>query len=369
MERKIESRQITSIISMFMIAQLLGLLLTIVSYSPFASYAAQASMQQTGAVSSIVSFIMNVAVVVVIIVFVLLILNFRRGDVLYRLLEAYIILLGSFFLFLILLGDFLPASDIAEIAVASGILALLVLLFKQKTNRFRNLVTMITVIGVGVFFGVSLGISVGFIWLYLFFAAFAVYDYLAVFVLKFMIPFAREASSRNLAFLIGSSDVELIPLHELSLKDRAEYRKEKKKLGLKSIKDPAVKRLIQEGNVPAVSSIMLGNGDIMLPMMLTVGVYALYGSLFVCLIMVLGAVAGLYVTMLLLKRYNVGLPAIPPLFTFMSIALFIAFLIKGIGSSSILLLFIFAAAISIGAMLITLKRMRTSMQNLSSRKA
>ncbi len=341
---------------LFLIAQLGGLLLVMVSYSPTVTYVASTGTQQGNFLSTLVWLIINIVLAVIVI---LLILRFYRGDIFYKLLEAYIILFGSFFLFLIIIGDLFSSAGILDTAIVSGILSVALLIFKQRTKRFRNIITLITSIGAGVFLGISAGLSMGFLLLYLFFAAFAVYDYVAVFVLKFMIPLAKEASSRNLAFLIGSSDVEIIPVDMLNRKERAEYRK----LKLNEIKDPAVKRLVKAGNMPALSSVMLGNGDIMLPLMLNVGAYVIYGNVFLSLSIAIGAAAGLYMTMLLLKRYKVGLPAIPPLFTAISIALFIAFAIVRLGPLLLMALFLFAAVASIAMMLITLERHKRAPQS------
>lgn len=279
----------------------------------------------------------------------MLILRYYRGDLFFKLLEAYIIIFGCFFLFFVLINDIFPSINAVLLSGISLVLALAVFAYKKKTNKMRNVITLMTSIGAGVFIGVSIGLSFGFLLLYLLIGVFAIYDYIAVFVLKFMIPLAKEASNRNLAFMIGSSDLELTPgARKANLKE----------VDLSKITDPKVKSLIKQGNVPVVSSIMLGNGDIILPLTLTVGSYAIYGNLFLSTMIIMGSIVGLMVTILLLRKYRVGLPAIPPLFAFISIALVIVFSLSEPFNPLMVAIFAAASVLSIAAMLITLQKVR-----------
>lgn len=338
------------ILSLFLIAQFSGLLLTVLSVSPNYISIANTNNQSTNPVTFLFWLVINIIVVVMVI---MLILRYYRGDMFFKLLEAYIILFGSFFLFFIIIGDILPNLSIIPLSIAALVLSLALLAYKRKTNKMRNVITMITCIGAGIFIGISLGASFGFLVIYLFLGFFAVYDYVAVFVLKFMVPFAKEAVNRNLAFMIGSSDIELLPVEKIS----KQQTKENKEL-MEKVKDPRIKSLIKQGNTPVISSIMLGNGDIILPMTLAVGAYALYGNVFLSLMIILGATLGLLVTMSLLKRYKVGLPAIPPLFSFISLFLVIFTLITKPLNYIYLAIYATASILSILAMLVTLRKIR-----------
>lgn len=336
-----------SIVSLFLIAQFGGLLLVMYSYTPSYIYASIVSSGiGPNPVTILLGFLINLVIAVLII---MLILRYYHGNMFFTLLEAYIIIFGSFFLFFIITGDLLPKAGFLEVALIAFAVSFLILYVKNRTKRFRNEITLISSVGAGVFIGLNVG---GFLLLYLIVAAFAVYDYIAVFVLKFMLPFAKEAVNRNLAFMIGSSEVEMIPREELSKKEVAEF----KKIEVQKIQDPTVKSLVQKGNMPAVSSVMLGNGDIMLPLMLTIGSYITYLNPFISVMIVIGSAAGLIATLTLLRKYKIGLPAIPPLFSFISLALFIAFLIAKPFQPLLVILFLSGAVLSLATMLFTLRK-------------
>ncbi len=350
MERRIGSRPILYVITLFLIAQFAGLLLAVVSLVPSYTYITSTATQNSNPVSFIFWLIINIVVFILII---MLILRYYRGDLFFKLLEAYVIVFGSFFLFLILISDIFPSVGIVPISLASLLLAIGLFLYKNKTNKFRNVITLMTTIGAGIFIGISIGISFGFLVLYLLLGLFAIYDYLAVFVFKFMIPLAKEASNRNLAFMIGSSDIELLP------KGRSARPKIKKE-ELSKISNAKIRHLISEGNMPVVSSVMLGNGDIMLPLTLVVGSYAVYANVFLSSMIIVGSVFGLMATILLLRKYRVGLPAIPPLFAFISIALVIVFILSRPLDYFLISVFAIASLLSLVSMLFTLRKMKGS---------
>jgi hypothetical protein len=140
-----------------------------------------------------------------------------------------------------------------------------------------------------------------------------------------MVTMAREISSRNLAFLIGSSDVEAVPTGYLTKRDVRDFRRETKG---EKIKDPMLKRLVKEGIVPVISQVQLGSGDLALPLMVAVSAYISFLSYFAAVMVIVGAACGMVFTMYLLKRYKVALPAIPPLFAFICLFLGILFAIN-----------------------------------------
>ena len=113
---------------------------------------------------------------------------------------------------------------------------------------------------------------------------------------------------------------------------------------------------MEKSGTPVVSSIMLGNGDIMLPMTLAVGSYILFGNAFLSLMIICGAGTGLIFTVSLLRKYKVGLPAIPPLFAFISIFLAIAFLLSNPANINSAEITGGAALISLLVMYVTLRK-------------
>ena len=344
MERKIGTRQIIFILSLFLIAQFIGLLLVIPSYSPSYSYANNAVPQQGGSVSFFFWFIIDIIIIILVL---MLVLRYYKGNMFFRLLEAYIIIFGSFFFFMTLINDILPAIAIFPLSAISLFISLALLAYKIKFNKMRNLITLITSIGAGIFIGANIGIGFGFLTLYLLIGLFAVYDYLAVFVLKFMIPFAQEASKRNLAFMIGSTDLELSP---------SKSKKRMKKEDLEKIQNPEMRYIAERSGTPSISAIMLGNGDIMLPMTLAVGSYMISGNLFISMMIITGAGAGLIFTIFLLRKYKIGLPAIPPLFAFMSAFLSLAFLISKPRDPSLSILTGIVALVSLLVIFVTLRK-------------
>ena len=94
-------------------------------------------------------------------------------------------------------------------------------------------------------------------------------------------------------------------------------------------KDPVFQKLMGEGKLPIVSQIQLGTGDLVLPLALAVSAYTASMGIFTAIVIVCGAVVGLVFTMYFLKKYNRPLPAIPPLFSFICIALGAEFALNG----------------------------------------
>lgn len=346
MERKIGSRQILYILSLFLIAQIIGLLLTVIAPTSSFVYLSATSTPNANPVSFVFWLAINIVVIALII---MLILRYFKGELFFKLLEAYIILFGSFFLFFVLINDLSTTINITFLSLISLLLAIAVFAYKKRTNKLRNIITLITSIGAGIFIGTNIAQSFGFLLLYLLIGIFAVYDYIAVFVLKFMIPFAKRAAEGNYPFMIGSSDLELSPHSGKSVLKETELSK---------ITSPKVKQLIKSGNVPVVSSIMLGNGDIILPMTLTVGSYVIYENIFLSMMIVAGSAIGLLATVFLLKKYRVGLPAIPPLFAFISLALMIVFLIAKPFEPLTVAIFAVASILSFTAMIFTLMKIK-----------
>ncbi len=310
------------------------------------------SAPQPSSASFIIIFVVEIIAVAAVLFGVK---NFYTGKNFYRMLEAYIILFGSFFFFFFVVGDLLPYIDPVALAAISFVLAAGVYLAKRRrvwnTQSLRNIVTLICSVGAGVFIGISIGAQFGVLVLYAVLGLFAVYDYLAVFVFKFMIPLAKQAVSMDLAFMIGSSEMELMPKSAKSKQELA-YRKE----ALANIKSSYVRELVKKDNMPVVSSVMLGNGDIILPLAVASGAYAYTANLGLALVIVMGAGIGLIVTFGILRKYKLGLPAIPPIFAFVSLALAVFAAVTGAYGIIFMCIFLLAAAASLLAMYLTVKR-------------
>ncbi len=320
MERRIENRQLVNILALFLIVQFGGMFLLIYSFAP-----SQATLSVSSNIppSQAPIFVLYLAAYIIVIALVLLLFfKFYHGNFFFRVIEAYAVGLPTFFVALFIVATALPSINIYYAVAISAIAAATLVIAKNKRPRLANLAAITASIGIGVVIGTFLD---GFILAYLFMAIIALYDYIAVFITKHMQVMAKELASRNLAFLIGSSDTEIIPSRMVTKKDKKEFRE---KVDVKEIKDPVLKKLIKEGKLPVYSQVALGAGDLALPLVLTAGAYVSFpNTLFVPLMTVVGSMAGLVATMYLLKEYKIALPAIPPLFAFMNLFLGIAFLI------------------------------------------
>ncbi|VVB77066.1 Signal-peptide peptidase, presenilin aspartyl protease [uncultured archaeon] len=314
--KSIEYRQLANILALFLIVQLSGLLIAFYLITPSMVVA---SPQPAGGYEVVYYFLY------IILAAVLMTFLFRiyHGNAIFTIIEAIVIASASFYLFLIVLSSALPQSY-GDYAVALSVAAaVLLVIAKNKWPGLRNLAAVIASIGVGV----VLGSYFGFFAAYAFMAFIAAYDYVAVFVTRHMIALGRESVNRNLAFMIGSYDVEVVPKGYLKGSDLSDA---KKTISASKVSNPEIKKLIKSGTYPVPSFSALGTGDLAIPLMLAVSAYSTYFRYFVSLLIVVGAAAGLVFAMYVSKKYKVALPAIPPLFAFISISLLAGFAILGV---------------------------------------
>ncbi len=349
-ERRIENRQIAAIFTLFLMAQIIGLFILVLGL-PYAFQLENIATSPTSTISTIFALILDVIIAALIL---MLMLRMYKNGVMFKILEAYIVLLGAGTLFYLFAMSFFGGFiSLTEGFVVAAVLSILLLLIKSKMKenpRVRNITTIFSSVGMGILIGVGIG---NILLLYLLIAAFAVYDYVAVFVLKFMLPLAKQAVNMNLAFMLNSSDMEAVPKKEFTSKERKEFSEFLKKNKHYS---EHVKEITKMGSIPSVSSIMLGNGDIMLPLAVAAGAYAATANIFVSVLIVVFSGFGVISTMIILRKYKVGLPAIPPLFSFISIAFALFFIIEQPNEVVYILIFIIAAILSMSALLFTLRR-------------
>ncbi len=307
MGKRLEYRQLANILALFLIVQFSGLFITFYLISPSEiSTITSSAVVSTGPDVLFYFVYLIVAAIVMVLLF-----RSHHGVLLFRIIEAVVIFSASFYLFLIISSSFFSQDSLVPVAL-SFVLAAVLVLAKNKWQGLRNFVAVVASIGVGL----VLGISFTFFAAYLLMALVAVYDYVAVFITKHMIALGRESVNRNLAFMIGSYDVELVPKSYLKAKERGEIMK-----ALNQSKNAALKRMASVGNIPMPSFSALGTGDLAIPLMLAVSAYMTYLSFFISLSIIFGASFGLIFAMLISKKYNIALPAIPPLFSFASMAL------------------------------------------------
>ncbi|MGC8662577.1 MAG: presenilin family intramembrane aspartyl protease [Candidatus Micrarchaeia archaeon] len=347
MIKRIELRQQLNILALFMIVQFGGLILAslVFSTTPLTSLA---SAQNNGQINTPAQALWFFVYFIVATLVILLIFKVYHGDVLFRLLEGFVIVVSSLFVFLVIL-DYLFPNIQGFAPILALLLAVLLIILKNKQPKLRNTVAIIASMGVGLVLGLDFGFSIA----YILVVVIAIYDYVAVFVTKHMLTLAKAVSSRGLAFLIGSTDIEVIPKGFFNKEEAKEYEEYKKEL--RKIKNPIIKNLIKKGKLPLISQIQLGAGDLGIPLMLAISSYKIAASYFLPVCVAIGAVFGMIYTIYIQKKFLIPLPAIPPLFSFMSMALGLALLPAGFRY------FIIFFAIGIGMLgIFTLEAKRTS---------
>ncbi len=273
----------------------------------------------------------------------------------FRILEFLVITFTSFFAFMIvgvlLLSQYLAIGYIYTIA---GCCALLLIAMKELHPKARDAATMTSSIGIGVL----LGLSLSFVYAMAALAIMAVYDYVTIIRTKAMVKFDKELIANNIAFLISVSDVESLPFGYFGKKEEDKYEQYLIKTHLAD--DPKFRAVIKKGRLPILSQVSLGEGDLSLPLMVAVSAYySAYGQHFAWALtgmVAIGALIGVIATMLLLKRYKKPLPALPPLFAFISIGAGCAYLLAGIGPLYVPAAFIAVSVVLLISMLAALAR-------------
>jgi presenilin-like A22 family membrane protease len=237
--------------------------------------------------------------------------------------EAAVVIATSVFFFIALLDLILPACVIGYSVELSVLFSLLLVAIKDMHQRLRNLVTMVSSIGVGLFMGLYVGFEMAMIVL----SVIAVYDYIAVFVTKSMLKLAGVIDDENMALVISSSHIDIVPESNYSKKEVAEY--------LRDLHDdnedgnPVFKRILDMGELPVISQVQLGEGDIGLPLMAIVAAYFTFNNFFISYIILAGSLLGLFAATYTLQRYRRPLPAIPPIFFFIYLSALIALIAFG----------------------------------------
>jgi len=338
--KRIEYRQLTDILALFLIVQLTGLLLAFYVISP-----AVVSLVG-GGVSGSSDVVIYFAYMLVAAVIMVLLFRAYHGALLFKMIEGVVVAVASFYLFLIILASALPQDSMYPLPV-SVLAAVGLVLAKNKFPWLRNFVAVTSSIGVGF----VLGIYFSFPAAYALMALVAAYDYFAVFVTKHMITLGRETVNRNLAFMIGTYDVEVVPERYVNGKEKEELRREFSKTNSETLE-----RLIKEGNVLVPNFSALGAGDLAIPLMLAISAYATYLSYFMSMLIVVGSAFGLIFAMTISKKYKIALPAIPPLFASANVAVGIAFLLLEPASWQNYVAMFAASAMIFALMLFTAKR-------------
>jgi len=270
----------------------------------------QSSFIGNGAIG-ILYYVASIAAFALILV---LIFKLYSGKRFFLILEGIIVFITSIFVFLVVIGTIVGNTQqlifgngpILEILAAAAFAFLLVVM-KNKWQKLRNTTVIISSIGAGLVLGLFFTFPMALI----FMGLLAIYDFIAVFITKHMITISNAAMSNNLAFFIDANELEAVPKSSLTTKELKEYNATIR--GKVKSRFPALKDFEKRNMVPVVANIGLGNGDLGVPLMVSLAAYGMTGNFTLSLFVTAGAALGLILTMLILRRYKRALPAIPPL--------------------------------------------------------
>ncbi len=341
--RILEVHEMTGILALFLIVQFGGIaiaMLTIATGNAGVIVGRLVSQQ-----SVVLSYAIDAVLVGVILM--LLLNRYRRhnNDLwdhdFFLVFEAAVLVATCFFAFLFVFTSILPQGFQNYYFALSIAAALLIVFARERVRAMKNVATVISSIGVGL----VLGIYFNFAYTLLILAVVALYDYAAVFITKAMIRLAGKLSEEDVAFLISEEDVEAIPIESLS---RGEVKKYLNSMSNRfDYRDPLFMGAVLKGSLPVISQIQLGEGDLGLPLMAAVSMLFTFSSAFASEFIIAFAAVGLVVTMFFLKRYRRPLPAIPPLFSFISAGSGIALFLIGSVTFPEMLVFILIGIVMI----------------------
>jgi presenilin-like A22 family membrane protease len=304
-------RSIIEIIAIFTVVLLAGMLVSIAAVKTSSISIIYNTLSNPRFAD--LSYVIDATLVLIVSLLILRRHTHHSNTMLFEALEAIVISFTSFFFFLLVFATLMPQCVASGyIYVYSAVLALMLVLLKDRYHRLRDLATMVSSIGVGLI----LGLNFAFGWAMLILALVAVYDYVGVFKSDEMITLAKAVSTNDLSFLLSVSDLEAVPkwgLNEKEIEDYMNYL-----ANVHELDDPRFKKILQKGELPVISQISLGEGDLSLPLMAAVSAYFTLGPL-MGMVVALGAIVGAIATMLILREYKHPIPAVPPLFAFIGI--------------------------------------------------
>jgi presenilin-like A22 family membrane protease len=311
----LETHEIVGVVAFFLIVQFMGLLIAFT----VAESASQALLLNRLVGPQTVALSYGVDILLFLIILLLILNRHRKHNSeiwnhrFYKAFEAIVLTATSFFAFLFFFTAVLPLNLQSFYFIVSLVCAALIVAVRERTRIARNTATAVSSIGVGL----VLGFYFSFEYAIIILAVISVYDYISVFVTKTMIKLASTLTSEDVAFLISEEDLEAIPAERVSIGEIASYERELKQAH--KDQDPLYRGVMERGDIPVVSQIQLGEGDLGLPLMAVVSSLFTFSYLFIPVTIAIGAAVGLLITILFLKRYRRPLPAIPPLFSLIAI--------------------------------------------------
>lgn len=271
-----------SLLALFVIAQILGIYTGLIIIQDFAKNPFVNSLMVTSDANEPTNAVFFILYILLgAIVMVLLIRFLGIYPIIFRIMEFFLIASASsivFYAFLRLVVGY-EISTIAAI-----MLGLLFSGLKVVTPALKNAAAIFATAGVGVIFGISLGL----IPLLLFLIFLSIYDYLSVFTTKHMVEMANFIVKKDLAFTITAKEAP-----------KRKGEKEKR--------------------------IDLGTGDMIAPIMLEIS--ALSISPIATAFVFLGAVTSMGLFLNIVWKKGAVLPALPPIVLGMIVALGLGFVL------------------------------------------
>ncbi len=272
-------RLVARLLLFFVLAQVFGIFTGIVVLFDLSTNPYVASLVVTSDTEDPLNALFFLVYILLGAVVMMVFIRFFKMPLIFRLLE-FMLLSGATS---IVFYSFLRLAFSFEISMAAGVvLGLLLALMKYFRPGIKNAAVILATAGVGVVFGVSLGM----IPLIIFLVLLSVYDYSAVFFTKHMVELADYIVKKDLAFTVTAT--EMLP-----------GRKQRR--------------------------LDLGTGDLIAPIMLEVSALAYHpmASVFVFL----GAVISMGVFLGLVWKKRMVLPALPPIVGGMIIFLLLGMLL------------------------------------------
>ncbi len=322
----IEYRQLLYIIAMFMFVQFFGLLLGIALFN--GEILPIPSQQSQSFFSTPLNLLFYVAYIIIVSLILILLFRIYKGRKLFIAFEAVVIFIASMIVFMVIFGLIndstiltvygTPITTNFSIAV---IAALVLIYLKNRKPQLRNVAAIIASVGVGLILGISFPFYIAL----LFMGLIAIYDFVAVFITKHMLALARVAEDNNLALLIGVNEVEALPARSLDREYVEEYRKNRGKLR----NGKEFNNMLGNSLVPIAARVELGTGDLAIPLMVAISAYSPGPNFVLSFFVIFGAIAGLLLTMFILRKYKRALPAIPPLFFGIIVFVLLYVLLRG----------------------------------------
>jgi len=269
-------------LSFFAIAQVLGIFTGAVVLRDFTENPYVSSLVvTTDSDSPINAFLFIGYILAGAAIMILMIRKLKFMPIVFMVMEFVLISTSSSIVFYAILRSFM---GLEESTLAGIVLALIFAGLKTRLPQLKNAAAIMATAGVGVIFGISLGL----IPLILFLILLSVYDFLSVFATKHMVEMANFIVKKDLAFTVTA-------------------------------RAPPPKPGEKEQRID------LGTGDMIAPIMLEVSALAIspLASIFVFA----GAVLSLGLFLTLVWKKKMVLPALPPIVLGMIVFLLLGFLI------------------------------------------